>query len=221
MKMDRLRAIGGGIKAAAMVAVALLETQAGPNHKLRLERQAEKIVEAEADLRAARRDLPECADGCLTPGEAVAVAFSAGPDQRVKGRFVLDVRNGGASNWRAPEDLFFLNSERDYRTFGSLTLAIKPDAMMQLLNPPRSEPREPIEEGNIIVETERPQVELNVANMMERFENRRLIIDGEVGLQWIRYNGTPGIEGLRDQGYYQVWIRIASPAQVTMLEGAP
>ena len=48
-----------------------------------------------------------------------------------------------------------------------------------------------------------------------------VIIDGEVGLQWIRYNGTPGIEGQRGQGYYQVWIRIASPAQVTILEGAP
>lgn len=221
MQMDRLRAIGGGIKAAAMVAIALLEAQAGPNHKLLLERQAEEIVEAEAGLRAASRDLPECADGCLTPSEAVAVAFSAGPDQRVKGRFVLDVRGGGDSNWRAPENLFFLNSERNYRVFGALTLAIKPEAMMQLLNPPRAKTREPIKDGDIIVEAERPQVELNVANMMARFENRRLIIDGEVGLQWIRYNGTPGIEGQRGQGYYQVWIRITSPAQVTILEGAP
>ena len=219
--MDRLRAIGGGIKAAAMLAVALLEAQAGANHKLRLERQAEKIVEAEAGLRAARRGLPECADGCLTPSEAVAVAFSTGSDQRVKGRFVLDVRGGGDSDWRDREDLFFLNSERDYRAFGSLTLAIDPEAMMQLLNPPRAGLGEPIEEGDIIVEAERPQVELNVANMMKRFENRRLIIDGEVGLQWIRYIGTPGIEGQRGQGYYQVWIRIASPAQVTILQETP
>lgn len=222
MAVYRLRAIHGGLLAAAMFVVALVEVQAAPGGRRlsALERQAEKIVEAEAGLRAARLDLPECADGCLTPSEAVATAFAAGSGQRVKGVFVLDIRGGGASGRDSPERLYFLNSEQDYRVFGSLTLAFEPEVMRQLLNPPRVVMRDPLEEGDIIVERERPRnrVALNVSNMLDKFGNRRLLIDGEASLEWISFIGTSGREGVRDEGYYQVWVRIASPDQVTILD---
>jgi hypothetical protein len=191
---------GGGLLAAAIFAAAPVASEAGASRARisRLENQIQRIIAAEADLRAARDTMPECADGCLTPVEAVALAFDAGAQQRTKARFVLDIRGGGVS---APEDaerLFFLNSEKDYRIFGSLTLVFEPEAMRQLLNPARVELRDPMEEGDIIVERdrERNRVALNLSNMMKRFENRRLVVDGEVGLRWIRYYGTSGREGV-------------------------
>jgi hypothetical protein len=190
---------------------------ASPARISRLENQIQRITAAEADLRAAREAMPECAEGCLTPIEAVAIAFDAGPQQRTAARFVLDIRGGGVSGPEDDERLFFLNSERDYRVFGSLTLAVEREAMRQLLNPARAELRDPSAEGDIIVERERDRVALNLSNMMNRFKGRRLVIDGEVGLKWIRYYGTSGREGVRDEGYYQVWVRIAAPAQVTII----
>lgn len=221
MQTYRLLTMDGGLRAVAMFALALVEAPAEPDSGRisQLERQVEQIVEAEADLRAARSDLPECEVGCLTPTEAVAIAFSTGADQRVEGRFLLDIRGSGASGRDDPERWYFLNSEQDYRVFGSLTLAFEPETMRQLLNPPRVILRDPLEEGDIIVERERPskRVALNISNMMDKFRNRRLIIDGEMGLEWISYIGTSGREGVRDEGYYQVWVRIASPDQVTIL----
>ncbi|MFL0671682.1 MAG: hypothetical protein ACJLS3_09775 [Erythrobacter sp.] len=212
---------GGRLLAAAIFAAAPVASEAGASRARisKLENQIQRIIAAEADLRAARDTMPECADGCLTPVEAVAVAFDAGAQQRTQARFVLDIRGGGVSRPEDDERLFFLNSERDYRVFGSLTLVFDPEAMRQLLNPARVELRDPIEEGDIIVERdrERNRVALNLSNMMKRFENRRLVVDGEVGLRWIRYYGTSGREGVRDEGYYQVWVRIAAPAQVTII----
>lgn len=202
-----------------MVAIPSGAAKASVARISRLENQIERIIAAQADLRAARSAMPQCADGCLTPVEAVALAFDAGPQQRTRARFVLDVRGGGVSGLDDRERLFFLNSERDYRVFGSLTLAFEPEAMRQLLNPPRSDRSDPIEEGDIIVEGERERTELNLSNVMKHFEDRRLVIEGEVGLKWIRYYGTSGREGVRDEGYYQVWVRIDTPAQVTIIEG--
>ena len=212
---------GGGLLAAAMLAAAPVASEAGASRAriAKLENQMERIIAAEADLRAARDAMPECAKGCLTPVEAVALAFDAGPQHRTKARFVLDIRGGGVSRPEDDERLFFLNSEKDYRAFGSLTLVFDPEAMRQLLNPARDDLRDPAEEGDIIVERDRDRVALNLSNMMTRFENRRLIVDGEVGLKWIRYYGTSGREGVRDEGYYQVWVRIASPAQVAIIAG--
>ena len=222
MQNIRSLAIDAGLRAAAMVAIALWDGQAAPDDRriAQAEQKVDPILAAEADLRAIRGELPECAEGCLTPSEAVATAFSAGPDQRVKGRFLLHIRGGGVSRPNDLEHLYFLNSEADYRTFGSLTLAFEPEAMKRLLNPPRVVLRRSLEEGDIIVERGRPRrrVALNVENMMERFENRRLIIYGEVGRQWITYYGTKGREGVRGEGYYQVWVRVASADQVTVLD---
>jgi hypothetical protein len=222
---------GGGLLAAAMLAAAPLSAappsaapaarEAGASHARisRLEKQIQRITAAEADLRAARDAMPQCAAGCLTPIEAVAIAFDQGPEQRTAARFVLDIRGGGMSGPEDDERLFFLNREKDYRAFGSLTLAFEREAMRPLLNPARADPRDPAEEGGIIVERNRDEVALNLPNMLKRFENRRLMVEGEVGLRWIRYYGTSGREGVRDEGYYQVWVRIASPTQVAIIEG--
>ena len=221
MSVHRLWVTDGVVLTAAIAGLALVDIQADPNLEelSREERQAERLIEAEADLREARRFLPECAVECLTPSEAVAVAFSAGPERRVNGRFIFDVKGGGASEPGSPESLFFLNSQKNFRLFGSLTLAVEPEAMERLLNPPRVELRDDLEDGDIIVERERPRkrVSLSVSNMLDRFENRRVIIDGDVGLQWVRYSGTKGRAGVRREGYYQVWLRVASPGQVTIV----
>lgn len=212
---------GGGLLAAAMLAAAPVASEAGASRAriAKLENQMERIIADEADLRAARDAMPSCVAGCLTPIEAVALAFDQGPQQRTKARFVLDIRGGGISRPEDDERLFFLNSEKDYRAFGSLTLAFEREAMRQLLNPARAGAGDPAEEGDIVVERDRDRVALNLSNMMKRFENRRLVIEGEVGLRWIRHYGTSGREGVRDEGYYQVWVRIASPAQVAIIEG--
>lgn len=219
MEQGVWRRCGGGLLAAAMLAAvpAASEPGASPTRISRLENQIERITAAEADLRAARDAMPQCAAGCLTPIEAVAIAFDRGPQQRTATRFVLDIRGGGKSSPEDDERLFFLNSEKDYRAFGSLTLALEREAMRQLLNPARTDPRDPAEEGGIIVERDRDEVALNLSNVMKRFENRRLMVEGEVGLKWIRYYGTSGREGVRDEGYYQVWVRIASPTQVAII----
>lgn len=207
-----------GLAAAAMMAAILCgPVQASEARISRLENQIQRIIAAEADLRAARDAMPQCAEGCLTPIEATALAFDSGPQQRTAARFVLDIGGGGVSRPEDDERLFFLNSEKDYRVFGSLTLAFEPEAMRQLLNPARADLSDPADEGGIIVERERNRVALNLANMMKRFAGRRLVIDGEVGLKWIRRYGTSGREGIRDEGYYQVWVRIAVPAQVTLI----
>ncbi len=214
----------GGLWASAISAGALFaaEAKASQARVSRVENQIQRIIAAEAELRAARSTTPECAEGCLTPIEAVALAFDVGSEQRTKARFVLDIRGGGVSPPDDDERLFFLNSERDYRVFGSLTLAFQPEAMRQLLNPARVELRDPLEQGDIIVERARKRVALNLSNMMKRFAGRRLVIEGEVELRWIGYYGTSGREGVRDEGYYQVWVRIASPAQVTIIgDGQP
>lgn len=221
MSVYRLWMADGIVVSAVIAGLALVDIQADPDpeHLSRGERQAERLIEAEADLREARRVLPECAVECLTPSEAVAIAFSAGPDRRVNGRFILDIKGGGASGPGAPESLFFLNSQKNYRLFGSLTLAVEPEAMRHLLNPPRVKLGDNLQDGDIIVERERPRkrVSLSVSNMLDRFENRRVLIDGDVGLQWIRIFGTKGREGVRREGYYQVWVRVASPGQVTIV----
>lgn len=209
----------GGLLASAIAAAALFAAEANASQARvsRLENQIQRIIAAEAELREARSALPQCAEGCLTPVEAVALAFDAGPQQRTRARFVLDIRGGGVSRPEDRERWFFLNSEKDYRVFGSLTLAFEREAMRQLLNPAGTNLSDPTEEGDIIVERERDRVALNLSNIMKRFEGRRLVVEGEVGLQWIRYYGTSGREGVRDEGYYQVWLWIVSAEQVTII----
>jgi hypothetical protein len=53
--------------------------------------------------------------------------------------------------------------------------------------------------------------------MMKLVGDRRFIVDGEVGLKWIAFSGTRGGEGVLREGYYQIWVRITAPEQVTIL----
>ncbi|MFY8048431.1 MAG: hypothetical protein ACOVNS_06375 [Erythrobacter sp.] len=177
------------------------------------------LDEEDIALREARGTLDACATGCLTPVEAVSTAYLAGPKRQTNGRFLLDVKGGGADPVTEPERHFYLNSHPDYRRFGTLVLAFEPEVMRKLLNPPRTRPRE-ADEGDIIVEALRPRVALTRENMMKRFGGQRILVDGEVGLKWIAFIGTRGREGVPGEGYYQVWVRITAPEQVTMLQGA-
>ena len=174
------------------------------------------LDEEDAPLRAIRDTLDACVAGCLTPVEAVSTAYLAGPARRTRGRFLLDVEGGGADPVNEPDRYFYLNSHQDFRRFGTLVLAFDPEAMHRLLNPVRTRPSQ-TEEGDIIVKARRRRVALNQNNMMKRFGDRRILVDGEVGLKWIAFIGTRGREGVPREGYYQVWVRITAPEQVTIL----
>jgi hypothetical protein len=55
--------------------------------------------------------------------------------------------------------------------------------------------------------------------MMQRLGGRRIVVDGEVRLQWIdSYMGAPrpiaNKRGEREVGYYQVWVRVVDADQV-------
>lgn len=207
--------------------VAMLATGAGLSAQEWLDRDLmsnttnvyRALDEEDAALKAARSMLEACEAGCLTPVEAVTRAYLAGPMHQTRGRFLLDVKGGGADPVGEPERFFYLNSHRDFRRFGTLVLAFEPEVMRKLLNPPRTHPRLS-EDGYFIVEAPRPRrtVSLTQANMMKRFGKRRLIVEGEVGLKWIAFIETRGREGVPGEGYYQVWVRIAAPEQVIMVE---
>jgi hypothetical protein len=189
--------------------------------KTHRQHRIDRLFAEDAALREARQQLPACSDLCLTPIEAVARAVAAGPGQASKGLFILDVKGGGVDDASALDGLYYLNSHRNFRRLGTLTLAFEPDAMKQLLNPvPKATPHDDPGDAQIVVRAQRPRkrVLLTVANMMKRFSGRRILVDGEVKLKWISFVGTRMREGKTDEGYYQVWIRISSPDQVTILD---
>lgn len=187
-----------------------------------LDPRLERLLAEDTALRALRDQLPQCAEICLTPVEAVITAFALGPAHRLKGRFILDAKGGGADDPDERERLFYLNSHGDFRRYGTLVIAFEAEAMRRLLNPVSKRLPAPLDEGEIIVERRRAvrRVPLNEATMMKRFGDRRLLVDGEVGLKWIGFVGTPGREGARGEGYYQVWLRVSTPDQVTVLDEA-
>ncbi|MEM9703852.1 MAG: hypothetical protein AAF907_15545, partial [Planctomycetota bacterium] len=80
----------------------------------------------------------ECEQGCLTPTEAVALAFEAGEGGKRTGRFLLDVRGGGRSISGNLDQLFFINSQVDYAEFGTLTIAFEEDVLQALLRRARA-----------------------------------------------------------------------------------
>ncbi|AOL24570.1 hypothetical protein Ga0102493_11436 [Erythrobacter litoralis] len=191
------------------------------------DRRARRLEERDVALAAARETISECTSGCITPIEATALAFSAGEGRAVPGRFLLDVRGGGRSRLRREQNLYFLNSQGDYSAFGVLVIAFEADAMRALLNP-QPLPRATAEpEGDIVVQAHRPrdEVSLSVANMISRYRGKRMLVDGEVSLQWIRQGYGAVSEGRRtrrERGYYQVWVRVTDPAQVAWVgEPAP
>lgn len=183
-------------------ALALPDTQIG--REALANRRLREIERSEERVRHDRDALPQCAaNACLTPSEAAAVAFTMGPDQRTAGRFILDVRAGtGPSNPNQlhTEDLYYLSSDRGFSEFGTLVLAIEPESLRGLIRAAGGEA------------DKRP----SVSRMMKALSGKRVIVDGEVGLQWVehRYWQT----GLRTgRGHHQVWVRVTSPDQITVV----
>ncbi|MEM6909696.1 MAG: hypothetical protein AAF494_13560 [Pseudomonadota bacterium] len=181
----------------------------------------ERLAQADAPLAAARGSLPECEEGCITPREAAAMAFAAGEGERSAGRFLLDIRGGGQSIDGELEQLFFVNSQRDYATLGTLTIAFEPDALDALLRRARVCGAADVVDGQIIVKGCRSDrvFDLNMFTMMQRLGGRRIVVDGEVRLQWIdsrigQPRPMPNKRGENELGYYQPWVWVRDADQV-------
>ena len=197
---------------------------AGPGEAsggIALEHHLASLAEADTPLATLRAALPECQAGCLTPAEAAAMAFAAGEGERRPGRFLLDVRGGGQSLHGELGTLFFVNSRPDYATLGTLTVAFEPAALRALLQRAKVCGAANVVEGQISVKGCRREGvgELNMFTMMQRLGGRRIVVEGEVRLQWIDSAiGTPrpvaNIRGEHERGYYQVWVQVSDADQV-------
>jgi hypothetical protein len=208
----------GGLMAAGVVTggAALAQSEAIPLPQQRLfplpnatlaARRLRQLDLAERDLRAARDAHALCRDtACATPAETAALAFQAGPEQPLKGRFILDVRSatGPGNRFKPPgSDEFYLASERDPRLYGTIVVAIAPAAMEGLLNPGTAEAE--------------ARVRPTSGRLRAAFSGQRVIVDGEASLQWVDW---PDWEtGQRNgMGQYQVWVRVTSPDQIRLVE---
>jgi len=181
-------------------------------------------ADADAALKAARPDLPECEAGCLTPAEATVMAFSAGEGEARAGRFLLDIRGGGQSLRGGLGELLFVNSRQDYATLGTLTIAFDREALHRLLQRVGVCGTSDVVEGQITVKACRSGglPDLNMFTMMQRLGGRRIVVEGEVRLQWIDSAlGAPrpvaNKRGEHEIGYYQVWVHVTDAAQVTFV----
>lgn len=191
------------------------------DHLPSLELHLANLGAEDAALKAARTRLPECEPGCLTPGEATAMALSAGEGVVRKGRFLLDIRGGGQSIHGELGQLLFVNSRQDYATLGTLTVAFEPDALQMLLRRARVCGAVDVTAGQIDVKGCRADGvgDLNMFTMIQRLGGRRIVVEGEMRLQWIDWHmGRPhpaaNKRGEHERGYYQVWVRVAEPEQV-------
>jgi hypothetical protein len=167
-------------------------------------RRVRELQHLERGLREDRTRLPQCAvTGCLTPSEAAALAFNAGVGRPTKGRFILDIKAGTGPkdpDQLHTEDLFYLSSYRSFMDFGSLVLAIEPESLAALIRASGGE----------------SEARPSVSRMMKIFKGQRVIVDGEVGLQFIEFRDWES--GQRNgRGYFQVWVRVTSPDQITVL----
>ena len=182
------------------------------------------LKETESALLAARDDLVECTPGCLTPTEAVAMAFAAGAGEQRAGRFLLDVRSGGRSLFGNLNRLFFINSKQDYAEFGTLTIAFSEDVLNDLLRRARACGGGDIVDGAIQVKgCRRPGLaDPNMFTMMQRLSGRRILVEGSVRLQWI--DSGSGLRpretnkrGEYELGYYQPWVWVESADQISFV----
>lgn len=216
-----LQCFGGlSVRRASFASLMLLSASA-LSAQPQVERQIASLVEADAELDAIRPSLPDCENGCITPSEATILAFEAGEGRSQPGRFLLDIRGGGRSLHGELEELFFINSRHDYAKLGTLTIAFEPDALRALLRRARVCGANEVIEGQITVKGCRTKgiSDLNMFTMMQRLGGRRIVVDGEVRLQWIDSRlGTPrpiaNKRGENELGYYQVWVRVEDADQV-------
>jgi hypothetical protein len=169
-------------------------------------RRLRQLDLAERDLRATRDSHALCREAaCATPAETAALAFQAGPEQPLRGRFIFDVRSatGPGNRFKPPgSDEFYLASERDPRLYGTIVVAIAPAALEALLNRDAAD----------------GPVRATSGRLRAAFSGQRVIVDGEASLQWVDW---PDWEtGQRNgMGQYQVWIRVTSPDQIRLVEG--
>lgn len=178
-------------------------------------------ADANAALKKARTSLPECKAGCITADEATVMAFSLPEGEAQSGRFLLDIRGGGQSLQGELEEMFFVNSRQDYATLGTLTIAFERDALRALLQRAKVCGAAIVKKGEINVRGCRSGgvSDLNMFTMMQRLGGRRIVVDGEVRLQWIDSHigaprPIPNKRGEHEMGYYQVWVRVADADQV-------
>jgi hypothetical protein len=204
-------------------APGLLAQPADPDGVASIAQRLESLGETDADaaLRTVRPLLPDCGPGCITPGEATVMAFSAGQGEARPGRFLLDIRGGGRSIQGELGNLFFVNSRPDYATLGTLTIAFTPDALRALLQRARVCGAAEVIDGQINVKGCRSDdvFDLNMFTMMQRLNGRRIVVEGEVRLQWIDSRiGSPrpvaNRRGEYEIGYYQVWVQVDDADQV-------
>jgi hypothetical protein len=197
--------------------------ESGISREARANRRMRQIDNLERPLLQARETLKECGQvACLTPSEAAAVAFSAGPDRTTPGRFILDVRAGtgpGNRHQSLDEDLFYLASERNFRQFGVVVLAIEPQALEGLLN---LESKGAYAASASQVSTNGTGVDhqlkrASTGEMMKRFGKKRLVVDGEIGLQFIEYVDWE-TNSRNGDGFYQVWVRVNSHKQIMVID---
>lgn len=182
------------------------------------------LQEAEAPLAAARGGLVECDKGCLTPSEAVVLAYEAGQDGARAGRFLLDIRSGGQSLFGNLDRLYFVNSKQDYAEFGTLTIAFEEDVLQALLKRARWCGGGEIVDGAIQVKGCRQAgiSDVNMFTMMQRLNNRRILVEGDVRLQWIdaRFglrSRTSNKRGEHERGYFQPWVWVYDADQISFV----
>lgn len=180
-----------------------------------------ELAAQDAPLADAVSHSPDCETGCITPSQALRIAFEAGEGEARAGRFLLDIKGGGQSISGSLEQLFFVSSRADYARFGTLTIAIEPDALYNLLRRATVCKSSDFTPGQIDVKGCRQDTnfDLNMFTMIQRLGGRRIAVDGEVRLQWIdARTGLPkpvaNKRGEHEAGYYQVWVRVDNADQV-------
>ncbi|MEO1730315.1 MAG: hypothetical protein AAFR64_06215 [Pseudomonadota bacterium] len=184
-----------------------------------LEDRLAYLESLEAPLDALRGSLIECGEGCLTPSEAVLLAFDAGDGESRPGRFLLDIRGGGQSLTGNLGQLFFVNSRQDYAEFGTLTIAFEDHVLNALLRRARTCNATSGTEQEISVQGCRQKgiSDVNMFTMMQALFRRRIVVDGDVRLQWIdsRFGLRPR-EGA-ERGYYQPWVWVQDADQISFV----
>lgn len=213
-------AFTGGVPTLAQDA----SERAKPATLTEIQQRLAPLRQGEAPLDTARAALVECEAGCLTPTEATVMAFRAGEGGSSKGRFLLDVRGGGRSIAGNLDRLFFINSSVDYAEFGTLTLAFEEDVLQALLRRARACGGGEVVDGAIQVKGCRQKgiSGVNMFTMMQRLSGRRIVVDGDVRLQWI--DSSSGLRprktnkrGEYETGYYQPWIWVYDADQIAFV----
>jgi len=211
--------IFGGLWASS--GTALLAEPRASEVEVPIEQRLISLQAADASLSTARVTLPECKEECLTPSEAVELAYSVGAQGAGQGRFLLDIRSGGQSLFGNLDRLYFINSRQDYAEFGTLTVAFSEDVLQGLLRRARWCGGGAIDAKAIQVKgcRQRGLSDVNMFTMMQSLSGRRILVEGKVHLQWIDAgfglrSPVRNTRGERERGYFQPWVWVTDPDQI-------